>query len=247
LGSRPLPEFNRQQREVGDLGHVKPLLVVVGLRVEARIAAGPQARVVIGGSDRVWLTQAIDSAIGKGSSGVMSFGLAGGLAPHLRPGAIVIAGCVLAGGERIEADAAWSQSLVAVLSGAVIADMAGVDRPIATASAKQQLYAATGAAAVDMESHIAARAAGRHGLPFIAVRVVADPADCDLPPAALVAMSPDGTIDTAAVLRSLLQYPGQLPALVRTAIHTAAALGALRSARRNMGAFLAHHNHLYGN
>ena len=220
---------------------MKPLLVVVGLRAEARIAAAADVRVAIGGGDRHRLAQAIDLAIHEGVCGIMSFGLAGGLAPALRPGAIVIARSILTADERVVADIAWSQSLAGALPGAVLADMAGVDRPVFKAVAKRDLHGTTGAVIADMESHIAGRAASRHGLPFASVRVVADPSHCDLPPAALIAMKPDGNIHLAAVLQSLLRYPGQLPAVIRITIHTAVAFGILHSARRNMGSFLADH------
>ena len=42
--------------------------------------------------------------------------------------------------------------------------------------AKAALRATTGADAVDMESHIAARYAEQHSLPFAALRVISDPA-----------------------------------------------------------------------
>lgn len=218
---------------------MKPSLLVVGLRAEARIVAGPNVRMVIGGGDSLRLAQAIEVALLGGVSSIMSFGLAGGVAPGLRPGAVVIASCVLAGSEKLEADGTWSRDLAGAFSGAVIAAIAGVDRPVHTAVAKRDLHITTGAVTADMESHIAARAANRHKLPFASVRVVADPSDCDLPRAALVAMKPDGKIDATAVLRSVLHNPGQLPALIRTSIHAAAAFDSLRSARHIVGTFLA--------
>jgi hypothetical protein len=63
-----------------------------------------------------------------------------------------------------------------------------------------------------MESHIAAAEA--HGLPFAACGVIIDPAHRVLPPAALVNLRPDGTPDIAAVLRSVIRQPYQLPALL---------------------------------
>jgi nucleoside phosphorylase len=57
---------------------------------------------------------------------------------------------------------------------------------------KRALRAETGALAVDMESHVAARVAARRGLPFAVVRVISDSADEALPPAAQIGMKPDG-------------------------------------------------------
>jgi adenosylhomocysteine nucleosidase len=93
----------------------------------------------------------------------------------------------------------------------------GSDHPLATAEMKGALFTETGALAVDMESHIAARVAKRHGLPFAALRVISDTADTTLPPAALAGMRPDGGIALGAIVASLVQNPAQLSALIRTA------------------------------
>jgi nucleoside phosphorylase len=68
-----------------------------------------------------------------------------------------------------------------------------------------------------MESHIAARVAAEHGLPFAVVRVVIDPADQALPAAAEVGLREDGSPNLPAVLQSVAQHPTQLPALMRLA------------------------------
>jgi hypothetical protein len=89
-----------------------------------------------------------------------------------------------------------------------------------------------------MESHIAARVAARHGLPFAALRVISDAADTTLPPAALAGMRPDGGIAIGAVLASLVQNPAQLPALIRTARDAEKAfrtLGRVHDALRGLG------------
>jgi len=119
------------------------------------------------------------------------------------------------------------------------ADIAGVDAPVADATSKNALFAATGAAAVDMESAIVAQAAQRHGLPFAILRVIADPAHRPLPTAALVAMRADGEVDVAAVLAELIRSPGQLPALARLALDSRAAFSALVRARALLGADFA--------
>jgi nucleoside phosphorylase len=63
--------------------------------------------------------------------------------------------------------------LAARLSGhpkrVIMADVAGVDRAVVSPLEKQALRDATGALAVDMESHVAAAFASRHRLPFAAV------------------------------------------------------------------------------
>ncbi len=73
-----------------------------------------------------------------------------------------------------------------------------------------------GALAVDMESHVAARFAAARHLPLAVLRVISDDARHVLPPAALVAMQPDGGISIPKVLWSIIKKPTQIPALVRT-------------------------------
>jgi adenosylhomocysteine nucleosidase len=96
----------------------------------------------------------------------------------------------------------------------------------------------TGAAAVDMESHLAAAVASACALPFAACRVIIDPADRPLPAAALIALRRDGTLDVARVLASLVRSPRQLPALMRTALDARAARAALLRGRRLLSAGL---------
>ncbi len=66
--------------------------------------------------------------------------------------------------------------------------------------------------------------------PWFAVcscRVIIDPVDRALPPAALIDLRPDGTPDVSRVLRSVLRNPCQVPALLRVA--------ALRAGRQHLG------------
>ncbi len=99
-----------------------------------------------------------------------------------------------------------------VFTGAI----AGSDVMVVDAAGKAALHAATGALAVDMESHVAARFAASHSLPFAALRVISDDARHALPKAVMVSMRPDGGLNLSAVLGSLVRDPRQLPALIRT-------------------------------
>ena len=55
------------------------------------------------------------------------------------------------------------------------------DSVIYNASEKKEIYRATGAAALDMESYGAARVCIRNGVPFASIRVISDTANQDLP------------------------------------------------------------------
>jgi adenosylhomocysteine nucleosidase len=211
------------------------LLVVSGLRAEARIAAGAGVRTLAGGGNVARLAAAIDRSLGEDTSGLLSFGMAGGLEPGLAPGTIVVPGVVIVGTERFATDPLWTRNLRAMLPRGVEAALAGVTSPVATISGKAGLRATTGAAAADMESHIAARAARRFGLPFAALRVIADPAERALPRAAIAALGEDGRPDLWALLRSLFGDPAQLSPLIGVAADARRAMAVLADCARLLG------------
>ena len=210
------------------------ILAVCGLAMEARIAAGDGVVVVCSG-DRKQLAADLRDAATPATRGIVSFGLAGGLAPGLRPGTCIVARGVLALGEGFPVDSAWAERMLAVLPAALHADLAGADRAIQLPSEKRALHTRTGAIAVDMESHIAARVARDRRLPFAAVRVVVDPAERPVPKAALAGQRADGGADARAVASALLARPREFPAVMRLAFDAWTAARALLRCRRQLG------------
>jgi len=87
------------------------------------------------------------------------------------------------------------------------------------------------AAAVDMESHIAAAYAAEAGLPFAALRVISDPASRALPALAMAMIKPNGDIDLRRVLRGVARNPLTLRSLVSTGLDFNRALKSLRGCR----------------
>jgi len=197
---------------------------------------GPGVSVICGRASHI--VHRLQAAIERGASGIISFGIAGGLAPDLVAGDCVIGSAVRTECERYPADQQWSSRLLQSIPGSFHAEIAGVNAPSAGSSGKARIHAITGAAAVDMESHIAAEIAAFHNIPFAICRTVIDPADRDLPPAAMVELRDNGTPDMPAILRSVVCQPNQIPALARTAIDAWTARKALLRARRLLGAAL---------
>jgi hopanoid-associated phosphorylase len=218
---------------------VKSVVAVTGLRFEGRIAAGPGVSAIAGGGDTEALTAALGHALREGATAFLSFGIAGGLV-HAEPGTWLVADAVIARASRWPVDAAWAAVLAQRLPGALRGDIAGIDAIIAAPADKHALGAATGALAVDTESHVVAAFAAAHGVPFAVFRVIADTASRALAPAACKGMRRDGTIDRRAVFGSLLRQPGQLPLLLRNAADTRRALRALSHGRRLLGPGLGH-------
>ena len=212
------------------------VIAATGLRAEARIVArSPSVQVVVGGGEAERLDRLIRQAIAEGGNAIISFGLAAGLAPGLPAGTCLIGREVVHDGTRHSADPAWASRLKAAVAFAESATIAGVDRPLSKPLEKQALHVESTAAAADMESHIVARVATEHRLPFAVLRVIADPAERPIPLAALAGMRPDGGIDVLAVLASLAGTPSQLPALIRLAADTRRAMAALLRCHNLLG------------
>ena len=174
-----------------------------------------------------------------GCSAVLSFGIAGGLDPDLAAGDVVVATGIVHEGTRWPAHQTLADSLAASLSAggisASMADIAGVDAPLLDADAKAAVRRGTGAAAVDMESHVASEFAAQHGLMFAALRIVCDPAARTMPAMVANALRPDGGVDHYAVLTDLLREPTQLATLTRLAGEARASFRALGRCRDLLG------------
>jgi adenosylhomocysteine nucleosidase len=202
------------------------MIVVVGMAFEARIAESLGVPIVCGG-DGQNLAVSLARAMAAGCGGLISFGVAGGLAPDLKPGTCVIGSAILDAGQKRPTDARWAQRLMRIIPDSVYGPIVGVREPIAHASDKRALHQETGALAVDMESHVVARAAARHRVPIAAIRVVVDPAQRTIPRSALAGTRADGTIDAIGIIRSLIRYPGDIAGLVRMSFDARAARATL--------------------
>jgi adenosylhomocysteine nucleosidase len=210
------------------------ILAATGLARERHIVAGPGVEAIAGGGDHQRLERLLEARAGE-ARGIISIGIAGGLAPNLQPGRWVLADTVLVDGRLMPSDSPWTERLATRLPGAVRGALLGVDAIVAGPTDKAELHRRTGAQAVDMESHVAARVAERHRLPFAAARVICDPAHRALPAAARVALKADGQTDVRAVLRSLLAQPSQLAALIVTAVDAERSFRSLLRGHRGLG------------
>jgi len=220
---------------VGNEIDLRPILIVTGLVQEARIAAGPGMAVICSSSNPAQLRALLTVVDPESIRGVISFGVAGGLDPTLRSGDVVVATEVLAGDARWGAGLSLSDDLIDKLTSGrrrvVRGSLAGAEEVVTGRSCKAALHSETGAAAVDMESHIAAAYAAEAGLPFAALRVISDPAHRALPAIARAAIKPNGQIDVAAILRGIVRNPATVRALVSTGLDFNRALRSLRGCR----------------
>jgi adenosylhomocysteine nucleosidase len=213
----------------------RPILIVTGLVQEARIAAGPGMAVICSSSDPKQLRALLTTLDPTSIRGVISFGVAGGLDPSLKTGDVVVATEVMAGDTRWLAGLSLTEAQIASIAlgrrRVVRGLLAGVEELVGASACKAALHSETGAAAVDMESHIAAAYAAEVGIPFAALRVISDPAHRALPVVARKAIKPNGDLDLRQIVGSVVRNPRTLRALVSTGIDFNRALRSLRGCR----------------
>ncbi|MDQ3560218.1 MAG: phosphorylase [Pseudomonadota bacterium] len=199
---------------------------------ETRIATGPRATVLGSGGDTARLRALLQARRGSPWRAVLSFGIAGGLDPALRPGDVVVATAILDGARRWPADLRVAKRLAGLLLGGglptSLGDIAGVDAPLMGSDEKAALWNDLGTEAADMESHVAAEFAAAERLPYAAIRVICDPAERALPPLVATALRPDGAVNLLGIFRSLAGNPAQLAALPGLARDASKAFRSLR-------------------
>jgi adenosylhomocysteine nucleosidase len=163
--------------------------------------------------------QAASRLIERGAAALVSWGCAAALDSGLRSGDLILASRILgADGAEYAADAAWRTRIERALSAELtvaagtLAESAAI---VASAADKRALRSATGAVAVDMESAAVAAAAESSGLPFLAVRAVADSASMKLPRSVLVAIDARGAVSLPKLLSYSLVHPAEFVELAR--------------------------------
>lgn len=195
--------------------------IVTGMRAEAAVLRGMPLVACAGAEPEI----AARALLAAGATRLMSFGLAGGLDPVLKPGTLVLATEILDDGKRYATEAAWADALR--LSDAIRAPLLHSPKPLASRAAKAAAFAASGAAAVDMESGAVARVAASAGVPVLALRAIADPAARGVPPAVLRIVDGQGRIRMRTALAATLLHPW---AMTELALQARAGMKALRRA-----------------
>jgi adenosylhomocysteine nucleosidase len=190
----------------------------------------PMIRLSGPGLDRARRTSEV--LVTEGAEALMCFGMAAGLDPALRAGDIVVADRIVGPeGEPYTSDARWRDRLLRAGRQRIemrTGGIASAARPITGPEEKARLFGELGAIALDMESAGVAAVARGAGLPFLAVRAIADAASRRVPTAAVRAMDSDGRVRPAAAIGTLIAHPGEIGDFLKLARDGRAALRALR-------------------
>ncbi|MEM9045394.1 MAG: hypothetical protein AAGC81_11915, partial [Pseudomonadota bacterium] len=194
--------------------------IVCGMQTEAhtmgRKAIVPGVLHTVSGARPELAEEGANWLADQGCRLLVSYGVSGGLDPDLKPGQVLRPQGVV--GPDGVFELSHSEDDVTLF---------GSDQMVLTPDAKQELRARTGAAVVDMESHVVARVASERGLAMAALRAVGDPAGSTLPPFVTAGLSPTGHQRPWPVIWGLIQRPGWLPTLMQLKKDTDKALRAL--------------------
>lgn len=155
------------------------------------------------------VTRALDGGIDV----VIGAGVSGGLQDRQKLGDVLVAQRVLS--ERDGRTARADDRLIAVAASCgarIVETFLTTDHIVREAARKRELGAR--AEAVDMESIAILDMANKRGIPGLAVRVVGDEVDVELPLDFESAIRPDGTIRTMKLFAQAVAHPRDWPALV---------------------------------
>jgi len=222
--------------------------IVVALPAEARCIAGysrsqragstalPAASgntmLEISGSGPEQAARCAGRLVEHGAAALLSWGCAGALSSRLFPGDLLLPRHVsAANGQTLHTDEAWRARLVRSLNGILATHQAGIaESPmiLLEPAQKRALNVASNCEAVDMESAAVACVARKAGLPFMAIRAIADRVDERLPRCIAKAMDNHGNIGMRPFMSAAIFQPESWPALVRLGWHFHAALRTLR-------------------
>ncbi len=155
-----------------------------GLIVRRGGLKGQRVAVVISGPGRDNAARATEALIaGHQPQWVFAAGLAGGLTPQLgRHEILMVDRLVDTGGQHLALDLKVDPASLAAMPGVHVGRLLSADRIIRLPEEKHALGKQYDALAVDMETYAVAEVCRRREVRFLAVRVIGDAVDDELPP-----------------------------------------------------------------
>lgn len=231
--------------------------IVTALQAEARVLTRQRPRAAtplplatgvlwLGGMGPVAARKGAMALVRHGACALVSFGVAGGLAPEARPGMLACPARVVDEEARAYAAfAPWRDALLQRLVDTglpVLADgdLLTVPFPMLSSADKAAMHARHGCVAVDMESAAIASVAKEQRVPFIVLRAIVDAQEDSVPAKLSDCIDSMGRPRARRLVGALMHDPRLLARLPMLALRMGKATHALRAAVAIAGTGLGH-------
>lgn len=218
-----------------------------GLCIKTGMTSEDMTAKEIASFDTVFLSGQMNMAdfeakVPKTVTGIISYGLCGGLAPGLPVGGIVLASVLIDGSTIYRPNGLWTGRLAQALNVRPLPYFStGVFDLADTPDQRAKLYNNWGASAIDDESGPMAAFALERNIPFAILRVVSDAWNDTVPLAARHAVNPDGSSNVSSIIAWLEANPNQAGAeiidLAKTAMEYNQSLAVLLQVGRQVGEY----------
>jgi len=194
--------------------------------------------VAYSGAGPINARSAAEMLVAKGATRLISWGCAAALSTSLKPGDLILADKLIDDGNvEVAANADWHSYTKNILATGMVVHtgrLAESKSIVSSSKDKKQMHSITGAVALDMESIAIARVARQQTLPFLAIRVIADPVNMDLPLAINYSLNDRGEIMLGRLLSFLVLHPAELPRLIKLVLNFNAAKKTLKSIAKHL-------------
>jgi adenosylhomocysteine nucleosidase len=187
--------------------------VIAALPAEGRGLAPPLI-VRISGIGAAAASAACEALVAAGARALVSWGSAAGLDPELASGTLVLADRII-GSTAGRPDREWADRIALAMRGRVRVVRGALACPpgVLRTPADKRTLAALGAVAADMESSAVAEAARRAGVPWVAVRAIADDATTTVPGSVSASIDAQGRVRLGRLVAALVRQPADVVAL----------------------------------
>jgi len=186
------------------------ILFCFAVEQEAKYLRGPGMETLITGIGRENAERTLHQALKQSPPELLlTCGFAGGLNPFLSTGTVVFS---------TDEDAGLTPALLE--AGACPVKFHCARRVATTVAEKRDLWEATGADAVEMESQIIRAICRAHAIPSATIRVISDAAQENLPLDFNVFMTAEQKLNYGKLILALMTAPQKIPAILRLQRHT---------------------------
>ena len=199
--------------------------------------------VIYSGTGPINASSAAERLIAQGATKLISWGCAAALSETLKPGDLILANELSSTEESkaiaLNVCANWHQQTTELLTSVVKVNNGGLaesKRIVSSSEDKKKIHSNTNAVALDMESIAIAHVANKHALPFLAIRVIADPVEMSLPLAITHSLNQHGDVVLSKLLGYLALHPRELPGLIRLGLYFRSATKTLKLVAQHLDA-----------